>query len=127
MIAKEIRDYLSTQIQDVDIFYSRVVASPDTIVSVLDYYGRPPELQDNYDHPRFQIRVRAPTYDESKDLCWECYSALHNLCRITVSGLEILEIVALQSPYQLELDELDRTVFQVNFEAHVYAPTTYRR
>ena len=126
MISKAICDYLTQTTSGFPVFYSRVVASPDTSVSILDYFGFPPDVKHNYDYPRFQIRSRATTYEDAMNNAQTCYRALQNLQYVTVSGVEIIEVKALQSPYMLELDEKDRTVIQQNFETMIYYATNNR-
>ncbi len=125
MISKAIRDYLTEHVAT-PVYYSQVVAEPDTVVTILDYFGFPPDIKFNYDYPRFQVRVRAPTYDDAYDVIQGCYNILQNAQNITISGMEIIEIKALQSPYMLELDEKNRVVFQQNFETMVYLQTANR-
>lgn len=125
MIAKAIRDYLAARLS-VDVFYSQVPASPDNEVTILSYYGFPPDVKFAYSYPRFQIRSRAILFDDAESVAMQCFTYLQNLTHITMSGIEIIEIKALQDPYLLEYDEKNRAVFQQNFEAHVYYPTLYR-
>jgi hypothetical protein len=126
LILKPIADYIKTFIGFSDVYYSQVVASPDTIVSVLGYPGYAPDVKFNYNYPRFQIRVRSLTYDVGNAYIWDIFSHLQRLDHSTLSGIEIIELKALQEPYILEIDEKNRFVFQTNYEAQIYYPTLNR-
>lgn len=126
MIDKALQIYLSSHIPDVRIFYSRITPDPDIAIFIIPYGGKSPEVQDNYSYPSFQIISRAILSDNAEQNSARVFSLLQNIKNITLQNVEIIEITALQSYYQLKIDERNRVIYAQNFEAHIYDPTIYR-
>ncbi len=126
MIDKALQAYLAPLIPSVRVMFSRVTPDPDTALFIIPYGGARPDTQFNYAYPSFQVLSRALLADDAAKHSALVFSLLQNIKNITILGLEILEITALQHYYQLKIDDRNRIVYVQNFQAHIYEATMYR-
>lgn len=126
MITKSLQAHLSALFPSVRFFYSRITPDPDTAVFIIQYSGKQPDVKDNYSYPSFQIVSRALIADEAETNIRNVFNVLQNMNQQMIGDVEVIEITAKQSYYQLKIDEKNRVVYAQNYDAHIYESTQNR-
>lgn len=96
--------------------------SPDTVLSLFEYGGLGPlhtmTTPARLELPRIQVLTRAPTYQAARTLAESAYRALDwtGNTTLTSTGPRYGLIQALQSPFFLDRDPLDRVRIACNYQ-----------
>lgn len=106
-----------------NLFLARLPDDPDTCVAVFEYVGEPPVETMNgtslplVEQPRIQVVTRAAGYSSARTLALTIWTELETLVNTTavVAGDTFLRMSALQSPFALERDSVDRILIAQNF------------
>lgn len=106
----------------VDLFDNGLTPAPDAQVAIQEYGGDAPEfLHDRdgvgYELRRFQLSVRAPSFDAAQLLAEAAHGVLTGVRNTTLSGTWYRRIVPLQSPFPLGQDQNGRHRFACNYRA----------
>ena len=115
----DIRDYLQAQgigTQAVDLFIGYMPDEPDSVVTLYEYAGSPPDLHWDGEYPGLQVRTAASNYDEGRAKIEQIKNLLHGLHETVLGSTRYLLIKASGNPEVLKRDENNRIVFFVNFE-----------
>lgn len=93
-----------------------IPTSPDRVIAFVELIGDEPlatmpgRCGYRMESPNIQVRARAvkDDYEAARDLAQDAFNALHDQVRLTISGTKYSLIEALQSPYNLGIDEESR-------------------
>lgn len=112
--------YLGTLSLDANTFRGRLPDTPDSATALFQYAGRAPLFVHNtagisIDRPALQILNRAKSYAEAEARALALYAALSAVVNLTLNGTTYQRIEPLGSPFLLERDANDRTVFGANY------------
>lgn len=105
-----------------DLFVGKEPPIPNTIVTIFDTYGSPPQLllnpsDGNYEYPSVQIRVRNTDYRNGWDLIQKIQETLHGRAQETWNGTLYSVIYCSSGPAMLDWDKNNRVRFIINFNA----------
>ena len=125
-ILEDFGDYLETQgvgTQGSTIFIGEMPDSPDACTSLYLYSGAPAVQamgtatgKSVVDFPRLHVEGRAATLAAAEARVQAVYDKLHNLGSVTINAREYKQVMALQRPFQLGVDQNERALFACNFE-----------
>ncbi len=100
-----------------DIFIGYMPPTPDDIVVVRATAGRPPHVVADLEQAGFQITVRNADHDTGHALAMTIRDDLHQLTHATIETRSYKRIDAVGSVTLIGRDELERTLWSVNFIA----------
>jgi hypothetical protein len=117
----DIRDMLLAEVGlnlafTTNLFIANEPANPDTVVTIFDTYGYPPQLtMDNalYEKPGVFIRVRSEDYNVGWQLINDIYLLLHGRAHETWNGT-MYEVITCSSPTHYDWDDSKRARFIIN-------------
>jgi hypothetical protein len=101
-----------------DLFIGKEPAKPINCVTIFDTSGFAPALglvNQGYEYPSIQIRVRNTKYINGWDLIEDIKTALHGLAQQTVNGTLYSVIYCSSGPALLDWDDNGNVRFVVNF------------
>lgn len=124
-LALDIITYLAQQghgTYGTDLFRGGLPADPTAAVAVIPTVGLADDyIQESsdpaYQNPRFQVLVRAATYDAAEVKAEAVYAALARVTNTTLSGTRYLSLRPLQQPFLLRRDENRNVEFTFNCQA----------
>lgn len=90
-------------------------AEPDNAIIYTITPSFPPDPKHEYDVSSVQIIVRAQDPHVARTNMWNLYNALHGLHGITLSGIYIVDTLAVQPPFSLGFDPQNRPQLGINF------------
>lgn len=105
-----------------NLFLGRLPDAPDVCVALFETGGALPDQvmgggnQAVIERPRIQIVTRSTGYSAGRTLAGAVWSAMELVADEAISGVRYLRISAVQSPFPLERDSLDRILFVQNFD-----------
>lgn len=108
-----------------NLFSGEMPAQPVDCVALWTYGGGVPHLVDNVDEPTFQVRVRDTIYTTGETTVNSIFNALQGIYERTLvaSGDWYWNrMFAIQNPFYLGRDELQRHQFACNFRGFVRNP-----
>lgn len=108
------------------VYISFKPATPDTCTTILVTPGLESDFKHNYDRDGIQIVDRGNDYDEALQRSNSTYSLLHGMGSMTISGIHIVSIRALQKPFLLRYDGQNRPEFITNYTVETYNSTIHR-
>ena len=121
----DIATYIDAQLAALTIgtnlFIGRMPETPDQCVVVYEYGGTGPTNTLGtggaiIESPRIQISTRATNYTAAETLARSVWGVLEGIANKTLSGTLYQRVTAIQSPFPLERDSVDRILFVQNFE-----------
>ncbi len=122
---KDIRDMLIAEIPESDIdasdiHLSRLPATPDALVAVLDQAGSPPEDLILYYKPKVQVLVRGDPaqYQTAYERAQLIQDLLHGYGPVEVNDTHYVGVWATSDIIPVGYDESNRPVFSLNFMVH---------
>lgn len=123
-LAEDIRDYLTTAGFTGSIYIAQLPERPNTAAVITPTGGIGPFRTMSgtpgdapLENERFQIRVRATDYPTADSLMASAHGKLSGMCDTEINGRRYYYVSPIQTPFYLELDELDRHVFACNYDA----------
>lgn len=111
--------YLGTLSLDANTFRGRLPESPDSATALIPYAGRAALFVHNLptisiDRPALQVLCRAKTFADAEARASALYAVLSAVVNLDLNGTRYQRIEPLGSPFLLERDANDRTVFAMN-------------
>jgi len=103
-----------------DIHLTRMPESPDSVITVLDQPGSPPEHMLWYYKPKVQVLVRGSrnSYKSTKSLANNVLTCLHTYGPWVTGDTNYVGIWATSDVIFIGYDNSDRPVFSLNFLIH---------
>ena len=101
-----------------NLFTGNEPANPANCVTIFDTYGSPPDLNlvnQGYERPSVQIRVRNKQYQTGLNLAYNIKNLLHGLSQQTWNGTLYTVIYCSSGPALLDWDENGNARFIINF------------
>lgn len=103
-----------------NLFLGRLPDEPDTAVALFETGGEAPVNtmgggQYELEQPRLQVLTRGAAYSATHTLAMSVWLELEAIANSTLSSTLYQRITAVQSPFPLERDSLDRIIFSQNF------------
>ena len=134
MLLDDILDYLSSDgsvgTTGVDLFGARRPETPDDVVTVYETQGTDSEYTMGptlglpaLEKPRIQVVARSSSYQNARSKARDVMLALDGLHNRTINGVEYKFTRALQPPFPITPDELNRPLIVCNFEVQKSAST----
>lgn len=135
MLLDDLLDYLSSDggvgTSGTDLFAARRPETPDDAVTLYETQGKEPEHTMGttpglpaLERPRVQVVARGSGYVTARQKMRDVMVALDGLRNRTINGVQYHYIQALQSPFDLGVDELNRPLIVCNFEVQKAASTS---
>ena len=103
---------------ETDLFIGKEEAKPRDCVTIFDTTGYPPSLgliNQGYEYPSVQIRVRNKGYREGWDLIHKIKDSLHGRSHQTWNGTLYTVIYCSSGPALLDWDDNGNVRFIINF------------
>lgn len=105
-----------------NLFLSKLPPSPDAAVAVIETGGAGPDYvmgqsQPVYENPTFQVIVRNKSYKIAREKAGRIWDLLGRVSNLPLGGRRYLQIIPLQSPFDLGPDENQREQVVANYEA----------
>ncbi len=101
-----------------DVFLDYVPETPDNLLAVQEYAGVPPDIPIPLLDRRVQVLIRNKSYASARTLAFSVFNALDTgfsrPAGVVLTASRTAVINALQSPFMLERDEMDRSIFVFN-------------
>lgn len=135
MISKQIALYLQSQslgTVGTDLFYGYLPASPNTLTTIYDTGGDTPDARLGYDYPSIQIRTRAAAGNSSIETAYTMMTTIYNVLQglhsiVFTDGTPLVDCLAVQSsPTAIDLDDMQRAEFTMDFNLHIRNKTNNR-
>lgn len=130
MIA-EIKTYLEQNGVTDTIYLGFLPATPDTAIALFETAGMPPDPKSQYSTLGIQVHVRAKQYNTARTLIYSIYNKLQSFATSyttqTMSGTHIVQILAVQNPYAIGRDDIDRPQFTQNYIIEYEENLLFRR
>lgn len=106
----------------IDLFLSKLPASPDAAIAVIETGGTGPDYvlgqsQPTYENPSFQVIVRDKSYKSAREKAGRVWDLLARVANLPLGAGRYLQIVPVQSPFDLGPDENQREQVVANYEA----------
>lgn len=101
-----------------DLFIAREPSKPDNCVTIFDYAGAPADLMminQGYERPSFQIRVRNTDYQQAWEEIERIKELLHGRANETWNGTLYSVISCSSGPALLDWDDNDNVRLIINF------------
>lgn len=120
---ESIADYLISEelavAKGTDIFEEFLPETPDTIIALIEYPGRPPDFECEVVERNFQVLTRSLNASDARAKNWDIYKELHQnknkgdkkYLTTTRWGL----IHAQDTPFKLKEDKNSRVVYCCNY------------
>jgi hypothetical protein len=102
------------------IHLTRMPESPDSVITIIDQPGSPPESMLQYYKPMVQVIVRGErnSYEATKTIADDILTCLHAYGPLTIDDTNYVGIWATSDVIPLGYDKSDRPIFSVNFMIH---------
>jgi hypothetical protein len=101
-----------------NLFIGREPSSPKKSVTLFDSFGYPPQLNlvnQGYEYPAIQVRVRDTDYRSGWEKCEEIKNLLHGRNHETWNGALYTVISCASGPALLDWDDNNNVLFVINF------------
>lgn len=119
-LESDVKAYLVANGQGTNLFMGLLPPNPDDAVALYQYTGLRPDFVHNTatisrDRPALQVQVRSLVYATARDRAMAIYALLAQVVNATLSGTVYQRIEPLGSPFLLERDRNQRTVYAANY------------
>lgn len=121
MIIEELSYFLGTQ-GLANVYEGRLPTDPDDCLAVIDYFSLPPGLVHDqpgviaYEMPRVQVLSRSASRQTAARNAQLASQALARVVNTSIMEAFYLGIIPLSSPFLLERDPNDRTIYACNYQ-----------
>lgn len=121
-LVEDVASFLSAHSQGTNLYLGRLPDSPDDVAAVYQYAGRSPlfvhdKAGIDIERPALQVLVRSRVYATAQTRAYAIYTLLAAVVNATLGSTLYQRIEPLASPFLLDRDQNDRTVFAANFHA----------
>lgn len=127
----EIKTYLEQSGITETIYLGFLPATPDTAIAIFETAGMPPDPKLQYSTLGIQIHVRARQYSTARTLIYAIYNKLQSFATSytlqTISGIHVVQVLAVQNPYAIGRDDIDRPQFTQNYIIEYEETLFFRR
>lgn len=125
MILEAVQAYLQEEGITYPIYINFKPPSPNACAVLYQTAGYAPDPKHQYSTTGMQVSVCASDYLIARDLMQQCYGMLQSFASslehvMLSGGLYVTDIQALQSPFFLGRDELNRNQFVQNYMIEYY-------
>jgi hypothetical protein len=125
MILEAIQSHLQAEGINTTIYLNFKPPQPETCIILYQTAGYPPDPKHQYSTTGLQISVNAVDYLTTRNLSFQCYGILQSFASsieaaVLDGGLYVTDMQALQAPFYLGRDELNRNQFVQNYIIEYY-------
>jgi hypothetical protein len=110
----EIRTYLTSKGFSETITLAEAPPVPDTLLSIFDTGGYPPDLDIPFSNPTIMFHLRSKEYSTAIDLAWRVYNLFNRKSMFQMGAVYVLTSTSLQPPIPLGKDDAGREIISVN-------------
>jgi hypothetical protein len=119
-VIETIRNYLISEGITETIYIGFRPAQPDTCITLYETAGLAPDAKYQYNTTGMQVFIRAREYSAARELAYSVYNKLQSLSKGNSTLDNVTQVLAVQDPYALGYDELQRAQFVQNYVIEYY-------
>ncbi len=121
-LVEDVSAFLTTQGQGANLYLARLPDNPDDVAALYQYAGRSPlfvhdKAGIDIERPALQVLVRSRVYATAQARAYAIHTLLVAVVNSTLGSTLYQRIEPLASPFLLDRDQNDRTVFAANYHA----------
>lgn len=114
LLIKEVKTYLTSNGFTETISVSAAPPKPDTLLTVFDTGGYPPDVDIPFSNPTVMLHARSTEYETAINLAWRIYNLFNRKTMYQMGTIYVLSSMPLQPPIPLGKDEDGREIISVN-------------